>query len=99
MFMCGFVVQGLWKGAELGVPDGTLRFCLPYLVKVLFAETMAEKLQHQAGSGIDRPEPQPILEKVGDGLKATLPKAPARSGEVDEDKRARAKCRRIARRC
>lgn len=30
-----------------------------------------------AGSGIDKPDPKTLMEKLGDGVKAVLPKKPA----------------------
>lgn len=35
---------------------------------------MAHKPDDHAGSGLDKPDPKSLLEKVGDGLKAVLPK-------------------------
>lgn len=38
---------------------------------------MAHKPDDHAGSGLDKPDPKSLLEKVGDGLKAVLPKKAA----------------------
>lgn len=35
---------------------------------------MAKKPVEHAGSGIDKPDPKTLLERVGDGLKSVLPK-------------------------
>ncbi len=34
---------------------------------------MAKATDQHAGSGIDKPDPKTLLEKVGDGLKSILP--------------------------
>lgn len=35
---------------------------------------MTKTPDEHAGSGLDKPDPKTILEKVGDGIKAVLPK-------------------------
>jgi hypothetical protein len=42
---------------------------------------MANKRDHHAGSGIDKPDPKGLLENVGEGLKLVLSKADP-SGQV-----------------
>ena len=37
---------------------------------------MASKPDDHAGSGIDKPDPKSLMEKLGDGVKAVLPKKP-----------------------
>ncbi len=37
---------------------------------------MTKHDEHHAGSGLDKPDPKTLLEKLGDGVKAVLPKKP-----------------------
>ena len=37
---------------------------------------MATKPDDHAGSGIDKPDPKSLLEKLGDGVKAVMPRKP-----------------------
>lgn len=38
---------------------------------------MAKETEPHPGSGIDKPDPKTMLEKVGDSLKSVVPKKPA----------------------
>jgi hypothetical protein len=54
--------------------QGTLTATPPYLGQTHLEYAMAHKSDDHAGSGLDKSDPKSILEKVGDSLKAVLPK-------------------------